>query len=37
VRDGWRVLKTIMREWRRPPTEITPVPAAQPAADQGAA
>jgi glycosyltransferase involved in cell wall biosynthesis len=38
VRDGWRVLKTIMREWRRP--VATPRPessAAAPAADQGAA
>jgi Glycosyltransferases involved in cell wall biogenesis len=39
IRDGWRVLKTIMREYRRPvatprrePTTATP-----PAADQGAA
>ena len=37
VRDGWRVLKTIMREWRRPPVVVAPAPAAQPAADQGAA
>ncbi|MEV7964539.1 glycosyltransferase family 2 protein [Sphaerisporangium sp. NPDC088356] len=37
VRDGWRVLKTIMREWRRPLTEAVPAPTAQPAADQGAA
>ncbi|WP_248959282.1 glycosyltransferase family 2 protein [Sphaerisporangium perillae] len=38
VRDGWRVLKTIVREWRRPPIEVHPAAAAQqPAADQGAA
>ena len=37
VRDGWRVLKTIMREWRRPVTEVSPAVTAQPAADQGAA
>lgn len=38
VRDGWRVLKTIMREWRRPPAAPRPESsAAAPAADQGAA
>ncbi|MFC7385347.1 glycosyltransferase family 2 protein [Sphaerisporangium rhizosphaerae] len=38
VRDGWRVLKTIVREWRRPVIDIPPAAAAQqPAADQGAA
>ncbi|GII66247.1 hypothetical protein Skr01_63320 [Sphaerisporangium krabiense] len=38
VRDGWRVLRTIMREWRRPPVEVAPAPSsAQRAADQGAA
>jgi glycosyltransferase involved in cell wall biosynthesis len=38
VRDGWRVLKTILREWRRPAIEIGRAPAErQPAADQGAA
>ncbi|MEU9885190.1 glycosyltransferase family 2 protein [Sphaerisporangium sp. NPDC051017] len=37
VRDGWRVLKTIMREWRRPALQPAPAPSAQPAADQGAA
>ncbi|MFC6085072.1 glycosyltransferase family 2 protein [Sphaerisporangium aureirubrum] len=38
VRDGWRVLKTIMREWRRPTLDVGLVPAErQPAADQGAA
>jgi glycosyltransferase involved in cell wall biosynthesis len=38
VRDGWRVLKTIMREWRRPAAMVRAEPkAAAPAADQGAA
>ncbi|GAA1259371.1 hypothetical protein GCM10009677_07930 [Sphaerisporangium rubeum] len=38
VRDGWRVFKTIMREWRRPLVPVERMPAErQPAADQGAA
>ncbi len=38
VRDGIRVLKTIIKEWRGKPVAVTPEPAtATPAADQGAA
>jgi hypothetical protein len=37
VRDGFRVLKTILREWRRQPTPSQPKPAAAPAADRGVA
>ncbi|MDH2429074.1 glycosyltransferase family 2 protein [Sphaerisporangium sp. TRM90804] len=37
VRDGWRVLKTIIRERRRPVPAAGPVPAQQPAADEAAA
>ncbi|MEU6711593.1 glycosyltransferase family 2 protein [Nonomuraea sp. NPDC046802] len=37
VRDGIRVLKTILREWRRQPTLLQPEPAATPAADRGVA
>ncbi|MEV0595049.1 glycosyltransferase family 2 protein [Nonomuraea cavernae] len=37
VRDGFRVLKTILREWRRQPTPVQPEPAAAPAADRGVA
>ncbi|MEV7008064.1 glycosyltransferase family 2 protein [Streptosporangium sp. NPDC051022] len=38
VRDGIRVLKTIIREWRGSPATAAPEPAAAtPAADQGAA
>lgn len=38
VRDGIRVLKTILREWRGRPAAVVPEPAAAtPAADQGAA
>jgi glycosyltransferase involved in cell wall biosynthesis len=38
VRDGIRVLKTIIREWRTGPAPATPQPAASaPTADQGAA
>ncbi|MFD0884091.1 glycosyltransferase family 2 protein [Streptosporangium algeriense] len=38
VRDGIRVLRTIIREWRNNPVTTTPEPAATtPAADQGAA
>ncbi|MEU8245964.1 glycosyltransferase family 2 protein [Nonomuraea sp. NPDC048916] len=37
VRDGIRVLKTILREWRRQPTPAQPKPAAAPAADRGVA
>ncbi|MBG0832524.1 glycosyltransferase family 2 protein [Planomonospora sp. ID67723] len=38
VRDGIRVLKTIIREWRAKPTTLLPEPqTATPAADQGAA
>ncbi|GAA0389805.1 hypothetical protein GCM10009530_46200 [Microbispora corallina] len=36
VRDGLRVLRTIVREWRRVPRPV-PVPAAAAAADKGAA
>ncbi|MFC4008134.1 glycosyltransferase family 2 protein [Nonomuraea purpurea] len=37
VRDGIRVLKTILREWRRQPAPLQPGPAATPAADRGVA
>jgi glycosyltransferase involved in cell wall biosynthesis len=37
VRDGLRVLRTILREWRRQPTLPQPEPAAAPAADRGVA
>ncbi|GAA2267653.1 hypothetical protein GCM10010149_05360 [Nonomuraea roseoviolacea subsp. roseoviolacea] len=37
VRDGLRVLRTILREWRRQPTIPQPTPAAAPAADRGVA
>ncbi|MFI7443298.1 glycosyltransferase family 2 protein [Nonomuraea indica] len=37
VRDGFRVLKTILREWRRQPVTPLPEPAARPAADRGVA
>ena len=37
VRDGMRVLKTILREWRRQPAPPLPKPATAPAADQGVA
>ncbi|WP_326824804.1 glycosyltransferase family 2 protein [Streptosporangium sp. NBC_01756] len=37
VRDGLRVLRTIIRERRQRPVALTPEPAATPAADQGAA
>ncbi|NUW36494.1 glycosyltransferase family 2 protein [Nonomuraea sp. SMC257] len=37
VRDGLRVLRTILREWRRQPTISQPTPAAAPAADRGVA
>lgn len=38
VRDGIRVLKTILREWRSRPAAVAPAPAATtPTADQGAA
>ncbi|MER7502778.1 glycosyltransferase family 2 protein [Nonomuraea pusilla] len=37
VRDGLRVLRTILREWRRPPKQPQPEPAATPAADRGVA
>ncbi|MFE3452880.1 glycosyltransferase family 2 protein [Nonomuraea sp. NPDC059194] len=37
VRDGIRVLKTILRERRRRPTQPVPEPAARPAADRGVA
>jgi len=38
IRDGWRVLKTILREYRRPVPTPRPKPAtATPTADQGAA
>ncbi|MER6950738.1 glycosyltransferase family 2 protein [Nonomuraea sp. NPDC000554] len=37
VRDGIRVLKTILREWRRQPSAPQPKPAAAPAADRGVA
>ncbi|MBE1586857.1 glycosyltransferase family 2 protein [Nonomuraea angiospora] len=37
VRDGFRVLKTILREWRRQPAPAQPEPTATPAADRGVA
>lgn len=37
VRDGLRVLRTIIRERRQRPAALAPEPAATPAADQGAA
>lgn len=37
IRDGMRVLKTILREWRRQPAAPLPEPAAAPAADRGVA
>ncbi|MBN6053652.1 glycosyltransferase family 2 protein [Nonomuraea sp. RK-328] len=37
VRDGLRVLRTILREWRRQPMIPQPTPAATPAADRGVA
>ncbi|WP_327090113.1 glycosyltransferase family 2 protein [Nonomuraea sp. NBC_01738] len=37
IRDGMRVLKTILREWRRQPATPLPEPAAAPAADRGVA
>ncbi|ACZ90328.1 glycosyltransferase family 2 protein [Streptosporangium roseum] len=37
VRDGLRVLRTIIREWRQRPYAPAPEPHAAPAADQGAA
>ncbi|MDP9865853.1 MULTISPECIES: glycosyltransferase family 2 protein [Streptosporangium] len=37
VRDGLRVLRTIIREWRQRPAAPVPEPQATPAADQGAA
>ncbi|GAA4234878.1 glycosyltransferase involved in cell wall biosynthesis [Streptosporangium album] len=37
VRDGLRVLRTIIREWHQQPAAPAPEPAATPAADQGAA
>jgi glycosyltransferase involved in cell wall biosynthesis len=37
VRDGFRVLKTILREWRRPPVRAVREPAGAHAADRGAA
>ncbi|NRQ40356.1 glycosyltransferase family 2 protein [Nonomuraea sp. NN258] len=37
VRDGFRVLRTILQEWRRQPTEPQPEPTAAPAADRGVA
>jgi len=37
VRDGWRVLKTILREWRRRPAVPRPELTAAPAADRGVA
>ncbi|MCG5212674.1 glycosyltransferase family 2 protein [Streptosporangium sp. KLBMP 9127] len=37
VRDGVRVLKTIIREWRRRPAQPMPEPASAPAADRGVA
>ncbi|MFI6387360.1 glycosyltransferase family 2 protein [Nonomuraea sp. NPDC050547] len=36
-RDGFRVLSTILREWRRPPALQLPEPTATPAADRGVA
>jgi glycosyltransferase involved in cell wall biosynthesis len=37
VRDGFRVLKTILKEWRRQPSPAQPEPTATPAADRGVA
>ena len=37
VRDGMRVLTTILREWRRQPAPPQPKPATAPAADRGVA
>ncbi|MFG1945253.1 glycosyltransferase family 2 protein [Nonomuraea sp. NPDC048826] len=37
VRDGLRVFRTILREWRRQPAPPRPEPAAAPAADRGVA
>jgi hypothetical protein len=37
IRDGFRVLKTILKEWRRQPTPPKPEPAATPTADRGVA
>jgi len=37
IRDGFRVLKTIFKEWRRQPTPPKPEPAAAPTADRGVA
>jgi glycosyltransferase involved in cell wall biosynthesis len=37
VRDGFRVLKTILREWRRQPAPAQPEPTVAPAADRGVA
>ncbi|MFI7635599.1 glycosyltransferase family 2 protein [Nonomuraea sp. NPDC049400] len=37
VRDGFRVLKTILKEWRRQPAPAQPEPTATPAADRGVA
>ncbi|TDD24361.1 glycosyltransferase family 2 protein [Nonomuraea diastatica] len=37
VRDGFRVLKTILKEWRRQPSPPQPEPTATPAADRGVA
>ncbi|MEV0232587.1 glycosyltransferase family 2 protein [Nonomuraea sp. NPDC050786] len=37
VRDGLRVLKTILKEWRRQPAPLQPEPTATPAADRGVA
>ncbi|MFI6598200.1 glycosyltransferase family 2 protein [Nonomuraea sp. NPDC050536] len=37
VRDGFRVLNTILREWRRQPAPVQLEPAAAPAADRGVA
>ncbi|MGW5157846.1 glycosyltransferase family 2 protein [Nonomuraea wenchangensis] len=37
VRDGFRVLKTILKEWRRQPSAPQPEPTTRPAADRGVA
>ncbi|WP_406674246.1 glycosyltransferase family 2 protein [Nonomuraea sp. N2-4H] len=37
IRDGFRVLKTILKEWRRQPTPPRPEPATTPTADRGVA
>jgi glycosyltransferase involved in cell wall biosynthesis len=37
VRDGFRVLRTILTEWKRQPTPPQPEPKATPAADRGVA